>query len=267
MFQCMRCQKSFNVLQGFHQHFHQVHREKNFQCAQCSKLFSLKSTLTWHLKFCFDNTNEEEPNLEISVVKKAKRIKLKGIEYIVIKDNDLSKKYQCKRCEKKFKIRHNFTQHFHHVHKEKKIKCELCDKLFPFKNTLIRHMKIDHNSNSEGNKEMKFKCEKCDTPFPFKSLWKHHVGICNGIVKDKRQKRQILKDIEYKIIADENSQKIFQCMRCNKKFNIVQYFHQHFRFAHKEKNFQCAECARLFHTKSNLIRHLKVCSDNSTTEK
>ena len=91
---------------------------------------------------------------------------------------------------------------------------------------------------------MKFKCEKCDKLFPFKSFLKKHVGKCEGIVKEKRQQQQALKNIEYKIISDENSQKTFQCMRCYKKFNIAQGLYQHFSIVHRERNFQYAQCLK-----------------------
>ena len=111
------------------------------------------------------------------------------------------------------------------------------------------------------HREMKFKCEKCNKLFPFKSPLDKHMGKCDGILKEKRQEKQVLKNIEYKIIADENSQKILQCMRCDKKFNTVHGFYQHFRQVHREKNFQCAQCTSLFSSKYFLKQHLNVCDE------
>ena len=101
-------------------------------------------------------------------------MKLKDKEYKVIIDDDTNTRYQCRRCEKKCNTRDQILLHHYYVHRE-----------------------------------MKFKCEKCDKLFPFKSFLKKHVGKCEGIVKEKRQQQQALKNIEYKIISDESSQKYF----------------------------------------------------------
>ena len=93
-------------MQNFHQHFRQVHREKNFQCAECARLFPSKFFLECHLKVCY--------------------------EYVVIEDDFIGKIYKCKTCEKKFSNSNEIIQHLHYVHKERKFKCEKCDRLFPF---------------------------------------------------------------------------------------------------------------------------------------
>ena len=72
-------------------------------------------------------------------LEKARYEKLKGEEYSIITDNDSSKKYQCKKCEKKFNKVGQINQHIYYVHREKKIKCENCDKQFPFKSLLKYH--------------------------------------------------------------------------------------------------------------------------------
>ena len=68
----MRCYKKFNIAQGLYQHFSIVHRERNFQYAQCSRLFSTKFLLKRHLNVCFDDANEQESKLEISGIRKDK---------------------------------------------------------------------------------------------------------------------------------------------------------------------------------------------------
>ena len=85
---------------------------------------------------------------------------MKRIDYIVITDQDLSKIYQCKRCEEKFEKHRNFMQHFYRVHKENKIKCDFCDELFPFRSGLDQHIKIYHSLKAKI-----LKCEKCSTIF------------------------------------------------------------------------------------------------------
>ena len=135
---------------------------------------------------------------------------MKNIEYRIIANENSQKVFQCMRCYKNFNLSHGFHQHFRQVHRE-----------------------------------MKFKCEKCNKPFPSKSKLDKHMEKCDGSIQEKRQQYQKLKDIEYRVIADKDSQKMFQCMRCQKSFNVLQGFHQHFHQVHREKNFQCAQCSKL----------------------
>ena len=209
-----------------------MEQDKIFKCYKCGKTYKLKSILLLHSMKCneidSENNDKEVSETKTQISPKQKQ-KMKGKEYSIIIENDSSKSYQCNRCEKKFNTQTHITQHHYNVHRE-----------------------------------MKFKCEKCDKSFPFKSLLKIHVGKCNGSLKERRP--QTLRNKEYKIIEDENSRKIYQCMRCGKNFNYLQGIHQHFYNVHREKNFNCKQCKKSFPHRFNLKSHLKMCLDGQGTK-
>ena len=209
-----------------------MEQDKKFKCYQCGKTYKLKSILLLHSMKCneinLENNDKEVSETKTQISPKQNQ-KMKDKEYSIIIENDSSKSYQCNRCEKKFNTQTHITQHHYNVHRE-----------------------------------MKFKCEKCDKSFPFKSLLKIHVGKCNGSLKERRP--QTLRNKEYKIIEDENSRKIYQCMRCGKNFNYLQGIHQHFYNVHREKNFNCKQCKKSFPHRFNLKSHLKVCLDGQGTK-
>ena len=207
-----------------------MEEDAKFKCNRCGKSYKFKSILLLHSMKCNEislETNVKEvTETEIKINPQQKQ-KMKDIEYTVISNDDSSKIYQCNICEKNFNTQTHILRHHYNVHKE-----------------------------------MKFKCDKCDKSFPFKSLLEIHVGKCDGITKEKRQLKQ-LKNIEYRISTDENSQKNYQCMRCDKKFNQVGGFNQQFYLMHRKKNFKCKKCDKLFPHKSKLKSHSKVCLDDA----
>ena len=138
---------------------------------------------------------------------------LKDIEYKIITNENLGKVYQCKKCQKNFSDTGLVLQHIYHIHKERKYKCETCEKLFFFKSRLQDHLKI-----------------------------------CND---KKRKPKQILKGVEYIIVAGTDLQKMYQCKRCEKQFHSAKNFFQHFHYVHKEKKIRCAFVIEYFHLTLN----------------
>ena len=214
IFQCMRCDKKFNYVQGFNQHFYLVHREKSFECEQCNRFFPHKFNLKSHLKVCFGKAGLKN--------KTEAKENLKNIKYITIEDNISGKMYQCQKCKKSFGNLSLIHQHIYHVHREKTNNCEKCGRLFPFMSRLNSHLKK-----------------------------------CNGVEKEKREPNQIVRGVDYKIISNVDLRKIYQCTRCNKKFNNSGLINQHFHHVHMEKKIGCDQCDKFFPFRSRLNQHIK----------
>ena len=124
---------------------------------------------------------EQKENFEQA--KYTSKQKLKDKEYVIITDNGSSKKYQCKKCKKKFENVRLINQHIYHVHREKKYKCEKCDKQYPFKSLLKYHFEKCDGAKKQTQMEQdkKFKCDRCEKPFKLKSILLLHSMKCDKI--------------------------------------------------------------------------------------
>ena len=199
-------------------HVQLVHREKNFQCAQCSRLFSLKSVLISHLEVCSNNTNMPKN-------KRQKPTQLRGIDYNVVEYDFSCKTYKCKICELQSSNSKKIMQHIYHVHRERKFKCEKCDRLFPFDSNLRQHKKY---------------CDGSKKP------------------TQRSDVRHKMRDVEYSVIENDNLGKMYQCKRCEKSFNSLHMIYQHILNIHKEKKFRCEHCDKLFSSNSLFNYHKKM---------
>ena len=213
MYQCNRCKRKFQKVDPFYKHFSNVHKEQKQKCEKCNRLFPFESQLKKHLKRC-DGIRKQ-----IQV-----RQTLKGFDYDVIEDAASGKSYNCQRCEKKFKRVHSIVQHVHQKHRENNFKCDKCGRMFSFKSNLEPHMKL-----------------------------------CDGVKKVKQK----LKDFEYCVIENDNSDKQYQCNKCEQKFKTANTIRQHIFNMHKEKKFRCEICDKRFPFNFILNTHKKSCHENT----
>ena len=271
IYKCKTCEKTFSNSNRIFKHIYQVHKERKFKCENCGKAFSYDVLLRRHKNIC---NGSNTPTQEI--VKQ----KLKDVEYSVLKDDNLGRMYQCKKCEKSFHSFHMIHQHIFDVHRGKKLRCEHCDKLFSTNSRFAYHKKMYHSNEgltskceicdntyknpyvlrvhfNESHRERKFKCEKCNEMFPFKSSLEKHSKKCNCFRK-QIQSKQTLKGFDYDVMAD-GSGRIYKCQRCEKKFRNNSSIVQHVHYHHREKKIDCEKCGRMFPSKSLLNRHMKSC--------
>ena len=279
VFECSKCEKTYENQESIRQHFHATHGDKKFKCHKCHKMFLNKSKLRRHLKTC-NGVYKKERNITMN--------RMKDIAYKENINKDGEKEFRCNKCENVYEKQDSIRRHFHFVHGVKKFKCENCYKTFAFNSDLKSHVNKCHGFSSQNrtrmfilrdhemfkeidkdngekefqcvkceniyvkkesalkhfhvrHREKKFKCEKCSKMFPIRSILRKHFNTCNGEIISRVNK---LKDIVYKDILNENGEKEFQCYKCEK-------------------------CNKMFAFKTDSDKHVKRCNgiSNATDKK
>jgi hypothetical protein len=105
---CEVCGKQFGSSQKLAYHMDE-HKDQQFNCEQCDKVFQRKLNLQLHMKTIHS-----------------------GQTFI------------CETCSATFKSRRNLRMHIHHHHLERKLQCQLCPKAFVEAGKLKQHMTNVH---------------------------------------------------------------------------------------------------------------------------
>ena len=179
------------------------------------------------------------------------------------------RKFQCKICQKCFKL--DYTLKVHVQSHNKKFKCQICSKKFSIQGRLNGHIKDYHeNPNSFGcdvcgkhfnqnsilyshkkihdkNRPKPFKCQQCDFATDRMDFYKNHQNY---------HKKQI-----EKIAAMKNPVK---CEKCSTYCKNKQSLASHKFNVHPKVLSQCDLCGSYFKMKLDLKRHIwgRVCMKN-----
>ena len=116
--------KEVKTKRAFYEHFNIFHKEEKLKCEKCDRGFPFKSHLKIHIEKC-DGVKKPEKD----------------------------KRYQCKKCVKKFNTNGLIYQHMIHVHRKKKIECNNCDKKFPIPSVLRTHLKTCKSNKKSESQE------------------------------------------------------------------------------------------------------------------
>jgi Zinc finger, C2H2 type len=127
--------------------------------------------------------------------------------------------YRCNKCPKKFRLEHNFRQHFNEAHRQPKsklnkavYKCEPCYLSFSRSSSLAKHIDTKHLAAG-------YPCNECDQVFNAESSLSFH------------------KQVNHKRIR-------FECPVCHKQFTHGPNLWSH-SFVHQCRSklpFKCREC-------------------------
>ena len=130
-------------------------------------------------------------------------------------------------------------------------KCQKCEMIF-YKAVNVRsHLHLVHE-------ERTIKCQRCMTLFSYNYILKKHMKVCNGVKKVKRQiPQQRLKNVEFHVTEDSNSENSYKCNKCEKIFRNAQLIRSHIIQKHREKKYECELCHKLFPFNSTLNYHKK----------
>ena len=211
---CNTCGKTFSNTKSL-KYWHRKIHSQQWSCEGCDIDFNRKWNLKRHLEEVhgmafseIDSNSEEdssEENLTQSDIKSEEDTDFESSDT----DNDSSKndeysmnQFQCKFCEKDFRVQRYLDTHIkvHHTEKQS-FKCDNCDKTFTQKEHLKRHEETVHGQEKKGHlnltgEKTKNTCEFCGTNFTRIDNLNEHI------------KRAHL---------EEN--KIFTCRNCEKKFD------------------------------------------------
>lgn len=93
--------------------------------------------------------------------------------------------------------------------------------------------------------------ERCGTEFTEQKYLTHHIRRFNDEVKCQNCKKKFKNEI----LLRKHS-KIHET--CSKEFGLSNSLKKHMRI-HTEPKEKCTKCGKLFRTKSNLNKHVKIC--------
>ena len=238
------CGKTFRTLPTLNRHrklYHSMSENESklkaagsgdqLTCPICSNTYSLKRTLTRHIKNV--HGSEKGANKSVGEViqegEDNSQVKLRKSEP---KEKTVGKRRgvnSCSLCPLSIKgslHMHMWIAHGVDLSKNRVLyQCNVCGQRCSSKINLQSHM-----SKHTGNKE--FICKICDTGFKHASSLQKHVKLHNG-------------------------EKNFVCKLCGKQFARKGYLQQHERIHSGEKPYKCIVCEKQFTQKTSLNVHMK----------
>lgn len=243
-YRCSKCQLSFTGHSQLAEHMF-THREENFPCDICNRVFLSKSSRAEHRKSHSKSGDQHPPSV------------LRG-EYE--KSGSLSKsssvftkelKYRCGVCGERFRDPEELSEHGCMAAKERLYCCSDCDKHFLHASHLKKHRTTHHLSCSTSE----YPCNKCNNSFSssqhFLNHLKTHVDSAGELELNMENK-------------DKGPSHGFICPVCHQCFPSATALSCHFS-THPEGTFECKVCKITFPTKSKLDKH-EQCHLTSSTE-
>ena len=155
---CMQCGDSFKDL---NYHIKVFHENVHYPCDICSKVYTTKQGLAFHMKHSHGNGKKEVCHICAVEVKHVRHhIKMKH-------SGSVDKNIPCqdKNCIKKFRTKQEASIHFNSAHLNKKEMCTLCKQWFK---NLYNHIHQTHEN------EKKHVCDQCGKAFGKKNDLKVH---------------------------------------------------------------------------------------------
>ncbi|XP_011636319.1 zinc finger protein 271-like [Pogonomyrmex barbatus] len=195
------------------------HKERTFQCAECSKCFKLKDSYQRHLRIHKD----ERP-------------------------------FTCHVCGKQFRDSGGLTRHVKDVHaKLKNFTCDLCDRSFASKATREDHRRTHTGERpyicDSCGKTFKSKASLYIHSKLHTDVFPHACSYCN---KRFRRRQEVLAHV-----TTHTGEKNYECNICERKFRIKSELTRHKLIHSEEKPFSCAKCGLCFRQKRYLNNHIK----------
>ncbi|XP_078112516.1 uncharacterized protein LOC144521782 [Sander vitreus] len=139
---------------------------KTFSCSVCGKSFSLKKTLTSHMRL-----HSEEKCLTCSVCKACFCKPDDLVKHMRIHTGE--KPFSCSVCSKRFALKETLKRHLVIHTGEKPFSCSICSKRFARSETLKRHF-IVHTGHKS------FMCSVCSKRFAHKQSLNKHLAVHTG---------------------------------------------------------------------------------------
>ena len=265
---------------------------KRNHCEECNITFALKQTLELHIQSFHkkvEDSQQEQPSSDqkdsTEQVAKPENIKVD------------KKKYECKKCEKKFTKKLTLQMHVKVVHdKIKNLKCDKCSKTFGHiihlkKHSLVHKNKQEKSPNDvpkstedKDTKIKKHKCEKCNKTFNRVISLNKHIMIlhnkklnkkckkCNDCEKWFSNKPNLLRHIQKKHSMKTQENKLMEngikCKQCVKYFPSKYRLNRHVRHVHGTvKKQKCPDCDKRFGYTSSLKYHVLKDHNKKLSEK
>jgi hypothetical protein len=194
--------------------------------------------------------------------------------------NELSHKFDCKRCEKTYKTKKGLLAHNRNVHEDRKLSCKICLTIFTNSRALYRHIQRDHQNITcpscekiftsttslhihvqSIHQKVRHECGECQQSFSHQSALKrhiksHHSNIQSKYTCDICAKVCIGRESIRKHMSAVHQEKRYECKICKIKFAKLLRVWQH-SFNHRGlMPYNCSVCNFKTVYKTDYKRHL-----------
>nr|XP_046255318.1 zinc finger protein 1035 [Scatophagus argus]XP_046255319.1 zinc finger protein 1035 [Scatophagus argus] len=224
-YRCSKCHFSFTGPSQLAEHM-STHREENFPCDICNRVFLSKSSRAEHRKN-HSKSVDHHPN------------SISREEHKASASQEL--KYRCGVCSERFRDPEKLSEHGCMAAKERPYSCLDCNKHFLHASHLKKHRTTHQLSRSTSE----YACDQCNKSFPssqqFLSHLNSHVDTAAGIQRKTETK-------------DCGPSHGFICPVCLQRFGSATELISHFP-THSDGTFKCKICKITFSSQDRLDEH------------
>lgn len=237
-FQCSKCHLFFKRSSQLAEHMHS-HREENFPCDICNRVFLSKSSRAEHRKFHLPNLSDR---VQTAVFRKPNK---KPSSFLTLPTNEF--KYRCGVCCERFRDPEELSEHGCMADIERRYSCLDCDKHFLHPSHLQKHIRTHKQSWSQSE----YPCNHCNNSFSSPHEFLNHLRSHDYTSTELQG-------------STADGGEGFICPICHQCFASAPELAYHFPM-HPDGAFQCKLCNIAFPTASDLKEH-EVSHVNESTE-
>lgn len=215
---CPVCTNAFKTLKNLRTHNLEQHTGRSFSCQLCPKIFTLKKSLTVHLRYI--HKKEEKPfACKMCDFRCIANCLL--VVHMRVHTGDLP--FKCNICVKAYTEKNKLEQHKRQAH-GMGLLCKLCNRAYSTQKNLDLHINNHHQEMG-----------------PF---------ICDICGYSTKSKKNLLRHFQVHLRSHE-------CDICKKKFPTNSVKISHMRSHTGEKPFKCPICSNTFALKRSISKHIK----------
>ncbi|KAL1453118.1 hypothetical protein WDU94_007290 [Cyamophila willieti] len=281
-FQCHICLKYLSSSSSLKVHVKTHSNEKAFKCPHCDTAFNQKVHLNDHI--LSHHTNMRPFNCQLC----NKTYVSKSVLKKHLKKHLGLFKYSCEVCSKRFFERSSLKKHMrthtsnfplNKLKSDEPLQCHSCLTYFHFKYKMITHQMLEHGLGKEN--ENCYQCPLCDIKFNITSSDEPKTVLIQTIKQEKSDAENGSKDktdvdaengsedspahpnnlVEPDYPTHLNDHKtIFANLKITPS-NMQLIISEHIKSHEYVENHMCELCYKVFESRENLIRHLKIHDD------
>ncbi|XP_040022211.2 zinc finger protein 1035 [Gasterosteus aculeatus] len=233
-YRCSKCDFSFTGPLKLAEHM-STHREENFPCDICNRVFPSKSSRVEHRKSHSKSSDRPLP----LVLREEHEMSASLSEGSWVSPKEL--KYRCGVCSERFKDPEELSEHGCMEAKERPHSCSDCDKHFLHASHLEKHRTTHHISSSNSE----YRCNQCNNSFSTSEHFLCHLKSHGVNAEEPKQRTEV---------TDVTQSNGFICPVCHLCFASAAELISHFPM-HSDGTFECQICKMTFPSERKLEEH------------